>query len=149
MKEISDYIYETLEADPTLRTYTGHSASDTRIFAEFPPEDLSAPYITFDVHTAGPIPDSEYVQPAQYEDQNVDINVFGSSADNRDNITERILELLKDHSFRTTNYKILRTILEYDDNITEIHETTGRIDSFRTYMRFRCSHIYKKLESEW
>jgi len=149
MKEISDYIYDTLEADPTLRTYTGHSASDTRIFAEFPPEELTPPFITFDVHTAGPIMDSEYVQPTQWEDQMVEINVYGSSADNRDNMKKRIIKLLKDHSFRTTNYKVLRTTLEFDDNIVEIHETTGRIDSHRAYMRFLCSYIFEKLESEW
>jgi len=149
MKELADYIYDTLEADPTLRTYTGWAIADTRLYNEFPPEDLAPPFITFDVSTAGAIMDSEYVQPAQYEDQNLDINIYGSGATNRDNMAERILDMLKDHSFRTSNFRVMRITKEFDDNITEIHETTGRIDSFRKYIRFRMSHIYKKLEGEW
>jgi len=149
MKEIADYVYDTLVADPLLRAYTGWSITDTRVFAEFPPEDLAPPFITFDVSAGGAIMDNEYVQATQYEDQNIDINVYGSSADNRDYMSERILELFKDLTFYTTNYRVMRVIKEFDDNLTEIHETTGRIDSFRKYMRFKAMHIFKKLHDEW
>ena len=149
MKEIANYVYDTLVADLTLRGYTGWTAADTRVLAEFPPEDFAPPFITFDVSAGGAIMDNEYVQSAQYEDQNIDINVYGNSADNRDNMAERILELFKDRTFYTTNYRVLRVMKEFDDNITEIHETTGRIDSFRKYIRFKAMHIFKKLHSDW
>jgi len=149
MKEIANYIYDTLVADVTLRTYTGWSASDPRLYDEFPPEDLTPPFITFNVSSAGAIIDSEYIQTTQYEDQTIDINCFGSSADNRDNMAERITTILKDRTFTTSSYRVLRVVKEYDDNIVEIHETTGRIDSFRKVMRFRASYILKKLQGEW
>ena len=79
MNEIEDGIYDILEADVTIQGYTGWvSGGDTRIYHEEPPEQITVnstypAYVTMGFSAPSPFLMSEYVQPAQYPDEVVEL----------------------------------------------------------------------------
>ena len=154
MKEIRKYLYALLESDTTIRTYTGHSASDPRVYLIWPPENIkltvSTPAkIAVNYSELGSIPSGELVEGAQYPDGFFMVDVFANTPDLRDDIVERIETLFKrsnysDLEFSTTTFRIMRIERESKENSVELHPGTQKIDSFRTHLRFYLHKIYRK-----
>jgi hypothetical protein len=150
MKEISNAWYDRLEQDTAIRTFTGYTASDTRVYLDFPPEAKtpsgSTPaYITFGLSKPIPIDPTTYVEKVQHLDIIIETDVYANTQDLADDIAERITHIMKDREWNTTTYRVLKTDKEAEEDITEIHEATGQIDSYRKYMRFRLWPVYEKI----
>jgi len=151
MKEIKDKIYDILDEDVTLRALTGWTLVDTRIYLEWPPEPipltvLLPAYLTLDFMDPAPMDMTTYVQPVQYPDEVVEINVWTNGDLLRDAIAERINVLFwqkKDTEIWTDNIRIMHVIQESQEDIQDIHEGTGQIIYWRKYIRLRMEEVYK------
>ncbi len=158
MNELEDEIYDILEADTTIRGYTGWVlGGDQRIYHDWPPEQVAVngtypAYITMGFSAPGPIPMGEYVQNAQYPDEVAELNVWANSGLLRGQIAERIMVLLwrDENTFiDLTSFIIMRTVQESAVNMTEIlEEGTRQITVWRKFMRLRFGPIYAKLMGE-
>ena len=149
MLEIREDIYDRLEQDTAIQGYTGYTASDSRIYLESPPEKVrlnttTPAYITYILTKPSAIDLSIYVEKAQELDIIVEVDVWANGPDVRDNIGERITHIFKDREWNTTSYRALKTDKEAEEDIKEIHPTTGQIDIWRKYLRFKLWHVYKK-----
>ena len=147
MKEIREYVFDTLEADPAIQGFTGYTASDKRIYLAWPPEDVeltsSLPaYMTYKL-AISPLDQVEYVEDAQEDDILIELNVWANDPDIRDQLAERIGILFKDHSFYTTSFRVVYTKLEAKEDMEELHESTGQIISWRKFMQFLMGPIYR------
>lgn len=158
MIELEDEIYDMLEADVTVRGYTGWvSGGDIRIYHEWPPElvtvDATYPaYVTLGFQAPGAILMSEYVQNAQYPDEIAEINVWANSALLRGQIADRIMEIfwVNNNTFiDLTSFIVMRVMQESAINGTEIlEEGTRQITLWRKSMMLRFGPIYAKLMGE-
>jgi len=156
MIEIENKIYDLMEQDAALRLLTGHLASDTRIYHDWPPEELplslaKPAYITMHFSAPGPIVASEEVQPVQFPDMAVELNVWANTPLLRDQVHERLMEIFwsradttdKWTEIWTTNYRIMKVTQEMAESLTEIHEGTGQVLCWRKIIRLRLGAIYK------
>ena len=154
MKEIRKHLYNLVEDDITIRGYIGHSASDPRVYMDWPPEHIKltaatpAKIAVSYTENAGGIPSGEVVEEAQTPDGFFIIDVWANTYDLRDDIVERIETIFKrdnrsDLSFETTSYRIMRAEREIKDNTVELHPGTQKIDSYRTHLRFRIGSIFR------
>ena len=158
MNELEDEIYDILEADPTIRSYTGWmSGGDQRIYHDWPPEQVPVnsaypAYITMMFSTPGPIPPGEYVQNAQYPDEVAELNVWANSGLLRGQIAERIMVLfwVDENTFiDLASFIVMKTVQESAINGKEIlEEGTRQITVWRKFMRLRFGPIYAKLMGE-
>ena len=153
MKEIREAIYDRLAADASIRTLTGWTASDDRIYYGWPQErvvvDATAPaYLTYSLSKPVGIPMAMYVEAAQVEDIIVEIDIWAFKVDGRDDLAERITAIFKDYAFTTTSYRVMTTRKEAEEDVGEIQEGTGQLDLYRKYIRLRMGSIYK-LESPY
>ena len=149
MKEIRQAWYDLVEADGTIRGLTGWTAADSRIYEEQPPIQVpgtvAAPaYITHNVSTPAGIDMSKYVYGAQTEDVIIEVNVWADTQDRADDISERLTILLRDRHWDLTTYRAMTTDKEAEESIKDIHETTGEINFYRKYMRWRLRDVYIK-----
>lgn len=149
MKEIREYIFDRLSADATLRGFTGYTASDRRIFLNWPPEVIALgatypAYITYNLMKPSPLNPFAEVEVTQQLDIVIEMNIWAISPDVRDDVGERITVLFKDLSFTTTSYIGLVVKKESEEDITELQRGTGQIDSYRKYLRFRIEHVFAK-----
>jgi len=147
MKEIREYWFDRLCSDTTLRGLTGYTASDRRIFLEWPPEVIALgitypAYMTYNLMKPSPLNPLAEVEVTQQLDIVIEMNVWAISPDVRDDIGERITVLFKDLSFTTTSYIGLAVKKESEEDITELQRGTGQIDSYRKYLRFRIEHVF-------
>ena len=172
MNEIEDEIYDILAGDTgagSIQAYVNPTAAaDTRVYHEEPPEQVAVnvtypAYITMGFSTPGPIPTGEYVQPAQYPDEVVELNVWANSGLLRGQIAERIMilfwatspgvapgwDLDTNTEIVLTNFIIKRVVQEATVNMKEIlEEGTRQITLWRKFMRLRFGPIYAKLMGE-
>ena len=158
MNELEDKVYDILEADATIRGYTGWvSGGDTRIKHDWPPEQVTMnstypAYITMQFSAPGPIPMGEYVQWCQYPDEIAELNVWANTALLRGQIAERIMVLFwvnKNTEIDLTSFIVKRVMQESAINMTEIlEEGTRQITLWRKFMRLRFGPIYAKLMGE-
>lgn len=149
MKEIREAIYDRMEQDTIIQGHTGYTAADTRIYLEFPPEDIAVnvtipAYITYVLSKPTPIDLARYVEDVQRLDIIVEINVWANHPDTADDMAERITNRFRDREWLTTNYRALKTDKESEEDITEIHGATGQITLYRKYLRFRLWPVYKR-----
>jgi len=155
MQEIKDRIYDILDQDASLRILTGWTAADPRIYFEWPPEMMAMAaatpaYITLEFSDPAPMDMASYVQPVQYPDEVVEMNVWvdpNNAAETlRDRIAERINVMFwqkNDTEIWTANIRVMHVIQEAQEDINEIHEGTGQIAYWRKYIRLRLEHIFK------
>ena len=149
MKEIREYIFDRLVADPTIRGLTGYTADDKRIYLEWPPNQIALgptfpAYITYNLMKPSPLNSFEEVEVTQQLDIIIEMNVWTTDPDTKDDVGERITVLFKDLSFTTTSYIGLHVKKESEEDMTELQRGTGQIDSYRKYLRFSIEHVFAK-----
>jgi len=156
MQEIEDKIFDMIAQDVTIQGYTGYLAADERVYHDWPPEDveLSAAkpaYITMRFLSPGPIIEAEYVQPVQFPDETVELNVWANSALLRSQVAERLMDIFwsraddvdKWTEIWTANFRIMKIIQEMAEDLEELHPGTNQIICWRKIMRLRLGSIYK------
>lgn len=149
MKEIRQAWYDLVAADGTIRGLTGYTAADHRIYKDNPPFQVDTTvakpaHITHTVSTPGGIDMSKYVYGAQTEDVIIEVNVWADTQDRADDIAERLTVLLRDRHWDLTTYRAMTTDKEAEESIDDIHETTGEINFYRKYLRWRLRDVYIK-----
>lgn len=149
MQEIREQWFDIVAADGTVRGLTGYTATDERIYLDWPTEQITVSatypaYITYSLGTGGPIDQFKYVYGAQEEDIVIEANVWAKHPDVRDELAERLVVLFKDHHWDLTVFRVLTTDLEAKEDITEIMESTGQVNFYRKYLRWRLRSVYRK-----
>jgi len=149
MKEFREAVFDLLQADAELQTITGYTVADERIYLEYPPErvalDATYPvYLTYKMSQPGMIAMSEFTDGVQEPEVVVEIDVWALTAISRDDAAERITELFRQRHWDLTSWRGLTTDKEAGEDITELQEGTGQVDSHRHYLRFRIRPVYKK-----
>ena len=158
MNELEDKIYDMLEADTTIRGYTGWIVGgDQRIYHDWPPEEVTvdATYpanITISFTAPGPMPMGQYVQNAQYPDEIAELNVWANTGVLRGQIAERIMQIFwvnNNTEIDLASFIIKLVIQESALNMTEVMLIgTRQITMWRKFMRLRFGPIYAKLMGE-
>jgi len=156
VQEIEDKIFDLMAQDAIIQGYTGYLAADERIYHDWPPEDveLSAAkpaYITMKFLAPGSIIEAEHVQPVQFPDEVVELNVWANSALLRSQVAERLMDIFwsraetvnKWTEFWTANFRIMKVAQEMAEDLEELHPGTNQIISWRKILRFRLGPIYK------
>jgi hypothetical protein len=148
MREIREYIFDTLVADPTVQTLTGYTASDNRIYLDWPPDEVVLnstypSYISYGFPGVIPIDLTVYVEAAQRDDLLLDINEWALTPDTRDSLGYRIETLFKDHSFYTSSYRVVFMSLMEKSDIQERHVATGQILMWRRTLQYRIGPIFE------
>lgn len=138
MQEIEDKVFDMMAGDATIQGYTGYSAADERIYHDWPPEDVALSamlpaYITMRFLAPAPIIEAENVQPVQFPDEMMELNVWANSALLRSQVAERLMDIFwsragmvtKHTEIWTTNFRVMRTTQETAEDLEELHPGTN------------------------
>jgi len=141
MDDIKQAIYQRLETDSTLRTLTGWTAADPRIYCECPPEeiDLSATkpgYMTIALKSLGTRtgPDGESMPDETYS-----LDIWSFAPGTNETVLAQILDLLDDWPFETTDHRGMKTEL-----MKAFDSYDSKSGTYRKTTEWKVRHIMKK-----
>lgn len=119
MNEIKESIYSTITSDATFISLTGATATDKRLYYQYPIDqiDESNPWITYYFNGAGR-PGSE-VGDIQIPDRSMIIDIYSTDALLISDIFGRLIELFDKTEIETANYRIMRVRYESDNDLVE------------------------------
>lgn len=126
MKDIKTTIYSTITDDATFKTLTGATATDKRLYQQFPPDqiDESNPWVTYRTTTSSPVLDTgEITDP----DLVFVFDIWGIDADAIEDVFDRIQVLLDRQRFNTTDHDVLYTRLDAFNDLAEVQPDLATI----------------------
>tara|TARA_Y100000310_G_scaffold338183_1_gene427131 strand:+ start:488 stop:940 length:453 start_codon:yes stop_codon:yes gene_type:complete len=150
MKEIRDWLYDTVRADAAFQAATGGDGTDginARIYFQYPPEEfeLSATKPAFAVYvidTADEIDGEDFVYDHSLPSEIINVVIWGVTQSDVDDTFKAVEAALQEGRPNTTTYFCLRVALTSQDDGLEDGTMADRI--FFKVTRWRFGPLLKK-----